>query len=47
MNEKRLTNEIKKLIKISQSIKKKFVVIFSGRVLYIPKNIDDITMNKW
>ena len=44
MAEKKVTNKIK----ISQNIFKNFsVVIFLVRVLYIPKNIDNITKNKW
>ena len=40
MTEKKVTNEIKKLIKISQKI-------FLDRVLSISKSIENITKNKW
>ena len=42
---KKLTNKIKKLIKISQKIK--ILWFFLARVLSIPKNIYNITKNKW
>ena len=47
MTEKKVTNKIKKLIKISQNIKKNSWLFLSTRVLSIPKNIDKITKNKW
>ena len=40
MTGKKITNKIKELIKISQNMeKKKIVVIFLARVFYIPKFI--------
>ena len=32
---------------MSQNIKKNVVLIFLARVLFMPKNIDDITKTKW